>query len=77
MNGPDPVAALLAEIGLRVDVAGLDPDASLRDELEIDSIDFLNLVDALAERTGSAVRPEDYPRLATLRALRERLAEAG
>ncbi len=76
MNDRDPFAALLQEIGLRVDLATVDPDGSLRDELDIDSIDFLNLVDAIAERTGVAIPPDEYPQLATVRSLRERLAQA-
>ncbi len=33
--------------------SSLDPDADLREELDIDSMDFLNLVTALSERLRS------------------------
>ena len=41
-------------------------DADLREELDIDSMDFLNFVIGLHERTGIDVPERDYPKLATL-----------
>jgi acyl carrier protein len=38
----------------------------LRDELDIDSMDFLNVVIALHERLGIEIPEGDYPKLATL-----------
>jgi acyl carrier protein len=35
-------------------------------EIDLDSMDFLNLVTALSEETGIEVPERDYPRLATL-----------
>ena len=46
--------------------AELDPDAELREELDIDSMDFLNLVTALSERLNIDIPEIDYPKLATL-----------
>jgi acyl carrier protein len=50
----------------------LDPDAigvddHLQEDLELDSMDFLNLVSALHARLGVSVPEADYPRLATVR----------
>jgi acyl carrier protein len=41
-------------------------DADLREELDIDSMDFLNLVAALHERLDLDIPEIDYPNLATL-----------
>jgi len=49
-----------------VDVAGVYPDALVQEELDLDSMDFLNLVTALHEETGIDVPKRDYPKLATI-----------
>ncbi len=53
---------------LRPEAAGrpLPPDAELREELDLDSMDFLNFVLAIDEATGVDIPEEDYSRLATL-----------
>ncbi|MEU9384510.1 acyl carrier protein [Streptomyces sp. NPDC048279] len=42
------------------------PDDRFRDVLELDSLDFLSLVELLAERTGVRIEEDDYPELTTL-----------
>ncbi|HNB25590.1 MAG TPA: acyl carrier protein [Alphaproteobacteria bacterium] len=72
-------AILLEEIGNiapEADLAALDPDADLREALDIDSISFLNLLIALGNRLGIQVPEKDYGRLATLRLAVEYLAAA-
>jgi len=62
-------SVLLEEIGNiapEADLSRLDPYADLREELDIDSIGFLNLITALHNRLGIAVPEGDYPKLATL-----------
>jgi len=39
---------------------------SFRDQLDIDSVDFLNFVLALEQRLGRTIPQLDYPRLSTL-----------
>ena len=46
-----------------------DPGASLQDELDIDSMDFLNFIIALHERLNVEIPESDYPKLATLNAI--------
>ena len=58
--------ALLAGLRPEADLAALRPDALLRDELDLDSMDFLNFVLALHERLGIEIPEADYPRLYTL-----------
>ena len=56
----------LARVAPEADVSALAPDAELREELEIDSIDVLNLAIALHETTGVEIPERDYAELSTL-----------
>ena len=44
----------------------LDPSANLRDQLDIDSMDFLNFLIALKETVGVEVPEADYTQVASL-----------
>lgn len=70
----DTVAACLAEIAPEADLARLDPKRSLREQLDIDSYDFLNLMIALHQRLGINVPEADYGRVDGLEALLAYLA---
>lgn len=48
------------------DCSGVDPDVRLRDQLDLDSMDFLDIVMELRKQYGVEVPEEDYPKLATL-----------
>jgi acyl carrier protein len=56
----------LNNIAPEVDLTTVDPTADLREAIDIDSMDFLNLVTALHHRTGIEIPEIDYPKLATL-----------
>lgn len=60
------VAEALAEVAPEANLAQLPPDADLREELEIDSMDFLNFLIGVQRRTGIEVPEADYRKLATL-----------
>jgi acyl carrier protein len=53
-------------IAPEIDPATVDPAADLREAIDIDSMDFLNLVTALHHRTGIEIPEIDYPNLATM-----------
>jgi len=57
---------LLHRIAPEVDLAEVDDDALLQDEMDLDSMDFLNLVTALHDATGIEVPERDYPSLSTV-----------
>ncbi len=57
---------VLAGIAPEADFAALPNKAQLRDELDLDSMDFLNFIAALHERTKIDIPEADYPRLYTL-----------
>ena len=60
------IRSILGGIAPEVDLAAVKPDADLRDELDIDSMDFLRFVVALHDRLGVDVPEADYPRIRTL-----------
>jgi acyl carrier protein len=51
-----------------VDFATVDPQGDLREQLDIDSLDFLNALIAIQERTGVEGPESDYALVATLEA---------
>ncbi|MGW4161032.1 acyl carrier protein [Streptomyces sp. NPDC004788] len=57
------------------DFTGLDPDASLRDTFEMDSLDFLEFVEALAELSGRELTEDDYQVLVTWNGCADRLVD--
>jgi acyl carrier protein len=66
MDSRAAVIASLAVIAPETDFESLAPDADLRDELDLDSMDFLNFVTGVFERTGIEVPERDYPKILTL-----------
>ncbi len=69
MSDVDVRAVLLEEIGNiapEADLAALDPKADMREALDIDSMDILNLVTAIHKRLGVNIPELDYPKLVTL-----------
>jgi acyl carrier protein len=65
-NVGETVRGALAEIAPEIDMDELDPDAAIRDQVDMDSMDFLNFVIALHEATGVDIPEADYPRLSSL-----------
>lgn len=53
----------LGRIAPDVDIAEIDREGDLRQEFDIDSLDFLTLVTALGKRFSLPIPEEDYPRL--------------
>lgn len=66
---PQQAEAALAEelhrIAPDVELGEIDRAGDLRRQLDIDSMDFLNLVTALNKRFGIPIPDADYPRLAS------------
>ena len=69
MNHDEIKAALLEIIGdidEEADLASLDGDKPLRDQLELDSMDFLDIVMELRKRYKLQSPEDEYPELVTL-----------
>jgi acyl carrier protein len=62
-------AEVIAGIAPEADLSTVGDDEDLRDALDLDSMDFLNFVIGLAERTGRTIPEADTPKLRTLRGL--------
>lgn len=60
------VVEIIADIAPDEDLSGLKPDVRLRDQVQLDSMDFLDIVMELRKRYGIEVPEADYPRLASL-----------
>ena len=62
----DLIIEIIEDIDDEADFDNLDPDQPLRDQLDLDSMDFLDIVMDLRKRHQLQIPEEDYPQLATL-----------
>jgi acyl carrier protein len=60
------ICDVLDGIAPEADLSAVAGDEDLREALDLDSMDFLNFVVAMHERTGIDIPEADYPRLRTL-----------
>lgn len=60
------VLDIIADIAPDEDLSKLKPDVRLRDQMQLDSMDFLDIVMELRKRHGIEVPEKDYLNLATL-----------
>lgn len=67
------VTNALLDVAPELDPSALRPDALLRGDLGLDSMDILNLVVALHESTGVDVPEQDYGKLTSVAATAEYL----
>ncbi|KIC66729.1 acyl carrier protein [Pseudarthrobacter phenanthrenivorans] len=80
MNQQDARQAVETAIGKvapDVEPEDLEGSARLRQDLELDSLDFLRLVEVIAEATGVDIPEADYPAVATVDGLVTYLAGHG
>jgi len=56
----------ILEIAPEADFEALDPEDQLREQLDLDSMDFLNVMIALHEKLAIDIPEADYPKLFTL-----------
>lgn len=66
MSARDTVTGAIRAIAPELDDADLTDDAHLQQDLDLDSMDFLDVVTELCQRTGLAIPEADYPQLATV-----------
>jgi len=57
---------ILSDITPDEDLSGLKEDVPLRDQLELDSMDFLDIVMELRKRYRVQIPEQDYPQLASM-----------
>ena len=69
MNDSDiknAVIGIISDIAPDEDLSNLDPALRLREQIDLDSMDFLDIVMELRKRYGVNVPDTDYMQLATL-----------
>lgn len=57
---------ILGDVAPDLDVASLSADADLRNDIGIDSMDFLNFIIAISKQLSVAVPEADYGKVTTL-----------
>ena len=62
----DIILGIISVVAPDADLSDVKSDVKLRDQLEMDSMDFLDIVMELRKRYKLEVPKEDYPKLATL-----------
>ena len=70
MTEADIRATVIAELGNiapETDASTIDPNADLREALDIDSLDFLNFIAAVHKKLGVNVPESDYAKLLTIK----------
>ena len=60
------ILEIIEDIDEDADFDSLDPDKPLRDQLDLDSMDFLDIVMELRKRYKLQIPEEEYPELSTL-----------
>ncbi|HTO86290.1 MAG TPA: acyl carrier protein [Thermoanaerobaculia bacterium] len=66
---------VLRKIAPEADPARIDPREDLREQLDLDSMDFLNFVIGLHEALGVDIPEADYARLSSLDGIAQYLGE--
>jgi acyl carrier protein len=56
----------IRKIAPEAELDQIDPDTDLREQIDLDSMDILNLAIAIHERTGIDIPEADYPKMVTL-----------
>ncbi len=62
----EEIIDILSDISPDDDLGGLNDQQSFREQLELDSMDFLDIVMELRKRHRIQIPEEDYPRLASM-----------
>ena len=60
------VIDIINEIAPDEDTSNLKSEVNLRDQMDLDSMDFLDIVMELRKQHGIEIPEEDYPKLASL-----------
>lgn len=70
LDATTAIRQALAGIAPEADLGALPPDADLQEELDLDSMDFLNFLITLGGLTGIHVPESDYAQVRTLEGCR-------
>lgn len=71
----DVIAEVLHQVAPNIDLHAVDRGRDLRRSLDLDSVDFLTVLQRLAERTGVDIPEGSYEQVATLEGMVEYLVD--
>jgi len=71
----EAVLGVLRQIAPEADLSRLAPDAPIRDQLDVDSIDFMRFLIGINDKLHVDVPEADYPKVATLNGLLQYLGD--
>lgn len=74
-NIPTVIHNAIQRIAPEVDLMLIDRNADLREECDLDSMDFLNLITAIKKHTGIVIPEKDYARVRSYNQLQAYLEE--
>ena len=60
------IRSILRQVAPEADLDDVGPDETLQEALDLDSIDFLNVVSGLSDAMGMEIPERDYPQMSTL-----------
>ncbi len=60
------IKTAIVDIAPDAEPADLEPDDDMRDELDLDSMDFLNIIIAVSNKAGVNIPESDYAQVLTL-----------
>ncbi len=72
----EQILRLLGDIAPEADLASINPEVSFRDQLDLDSMDFLNFVVAIHKAFHLEIPETDYPKYMTLNGCLAQLSAA-
>lgn len=62
----DAVMKSLHSVAPEIDLDEIDPAAPIGPQMDVDSIDFLNVLMGIHEKTGVDIPERDYPKVQTI-----------
>ena len=71
----DVIAEVLHQVAPNIDLQAVDRGQDLRRSLDLDSVDFLTVLQRLAERTGVDIPEGSYEQVSTLEGMVEYLID--
>lgn len=69
------IAEALAHIAPEVEITDIDLDEDLREECDLDSMDFLNLLASIKKSTGVSIPESDYAKVRSFSQLQDYLQQ--
>ncbi len=74
-NIPAMIADAMKHIAPEIEIDDIDQDEDLREECDLDSMDFLNLLSSLKKSTGVSIPEGDYNEVRSYNQLKHYLQE--